>query len=88
MDLDRIAKRNEERRELFSTMLKNGDDIEKIRAAALDYFDGRISEMMDTIDLAWGSELQIACIMKERYEAKREEAEKATTAAEIVTIVG
>lgn len=87
MDMNEIARKNTERREFFGTMLRNGDDIEKIRAAALDYFDDKISETMDTIDFAWGIELEIACLMQKKYKTKRAEVEQATTAAEIVAII-
>ena len=86
-DLERIAKENAERREKFSSMLAKGEPIETIRAAAIEYFDSKIAETMDTIDLAWGNELQIACIMQERYKEKREMVANATSSSEIVSIV-
>ena len=76
------------RREFFSTMLRNGDDIEKIRAAALDYFDDKISETMYMVDFAWDDELEIACLRQKNYKTKKAEVEQATTAAEIVAIIG
>ena len=88
MNLDEIARRNEERRASFSMMLKNGDDVEKIRAAALEYFDDKISETEDAVDFACGPELEIACIMQKRYKSKRIEVENAATATQIVAIVG
>lgn len=86
--LDDIARRNAERRESFAKMLENGDDVETIRAAAIKYLDGKIEETMETIDFAWGDQLQAACIMQERYQAKKAEIEKADDAKQIVALVG
>ena len=40
-----------------------------------------------TIDFAWGDQLQTACIMQERYQAKKAEIEKADDAKQIVALV-
>lgn len=88
MDIRAITEKNAERRKKFSGMLKNGEPIEVIRTAAIEYFDSRIEETMQTIDDAWGEELQRACIMQQRYEERKEKVANAKTPEEIVSIVG
>lgn len=85
--MESASKRRGTVREKFSNMLSRGEDIETIRTAAIEYFDNKITETMVAIDFAWGTELEVACIMQRRYEEKREKVANATSSSEIVSIV-